>query len=110
MKKLNVFISFNADGFLKDKRLIVLSCREWQDFNTKNHVGTIVEVVIAQDKTNYGEEGITNLYEKLNIKVPKIITVPMNAEVRLVNAVGKVYGDYHNRLSLSAEDIEIVGK
>lgn len=87
--------------------------REWKDFNTGEVLGTKLDAVIAQDKTDYGtKEGevVSNLYEKLTIKIPKVITIPMNVEVRLVNAKATVYGEYRNQLSIVAEDIKIITK
>ncbi|MFL0248030.1 hypothetical protein [Candidatus Clostridium stratigraminis] len=87
--------------------------KEWKDFKTGDVLGTKVEVVIVQDKTDYGTtegEVVNNLYEKLIIKIPKQITVPMNAEVRLKNAEATIYGEYRNQLSVVAEDIEINSK
>ena len=72
-----------------------------------------VEVVIAQDKTDYGVqdgEVVNNLYEKLTIKVPEKISIPMNVEIKPVNAVATVYGDYRNMLSVTAESIEVISK
>ena len=110
MKKLNNFIHFDTKEFLKDKRLIALGQQEWKDFSTKSLLGTRIEVVIAQDKTDYGEEGVSNLYEKFVVKIPKVITVPVNTEIRLKNPEAKVYGEFHNQLSVVAEDIEVISK
>ena len=51
---------------------------------------------------------LANRFEKLNIKVSKIISVPENAVVIPVNAVGTIYGEFRNQLSIKAEDIRIV--
>ena len=113
MKKLNMFTYFDFDGFAKGKRLMSIGQQEWKDFNSGDVLGTKVEVVIAQDKTDYGVtdgEVINNLYEKLIIKVPMQITVPMNVEVRPINAKATVYGDYRDRISVTAENIEVVNK
>lgn len=113
LKKLNKFLYFDFDSFAKGKRFISVGQQEWKDFNNGNILGTRVEIVIAQDKTDYGlAEGeiVNNLYEKLIIKVSKQITIPMNVEVRPINAVATVYGDYRNQLSVIAEDIEIISK
>ena len=54
---------------------------------------------------------MNNLYEKLTVKIPaKLNNLPMNAEVRLVNPEAIVYGEYRNQLSITAENIEVVGK
>ena len=110
MKKLNMFNHFNYDGFAKEKRFICINQQEWKDYETKNLLGTKLELVIAQDKTDYGEEGVSNLYEKFVVKIPKVINVPVNTEIRLKNPEAKVYGEFHNQLSVVAEDIEVIGK
>lgn len=110
MKKLSQFTIFDIEAFLKEKRLMVIAQQEWKDYNTKDLCGTKTELVIIQDNTDYGEKGVTNLYEKIIVKVPKVITLPMNAEVRLKNPEATVYGDYRNQLSIIAQDIEVISK
>lgn len=114
LKKLNRFTFFDVEGFLTGKRLLVTGISGWEDFDTKRLLGTKVEVVIAADKTDYGAaegEIISNLYEKLTVKVPTAgLSFPVNAEVRLVNAEAVVYGEYRNQLSITAEGIEVIGK
>ena len=72
-----------------------------------------MEVVIIGDKHNYNTangEQISNIYEKLTVKVPKDIDVPMNSHVRLLNVYATVYGQYRNQLSIVADDIEVIKK
>lgn len=113
MKKLNLFTYFDFDEFAKNKKFMSIGQQEWKDFKTGSVLGTKVEVVIAQDKTDYGVqdgEVVNNLYEKLIFKTPADISVPMNVEVRPINAVATVYGDFRNQLSITADNIEVVGK
>lgn len=113
LKKLSQFQYFDIDEFLSKMKLITTGQAEWKDFETGNRKGTKVETVIAQDKTQYRtKEGevVNNLYEKLNIKIMKEINVSMNIEVRLINPVATVYGEYRNQLSIMAEDIEVISK
>ncbi len=113
MKKLNYFTYFDMEGFLTGKKLLTIGQQDWKDFNTGNILGTKVEVVIASDKTDYGNkegETINNLYEKISVKVPSSITVPMNVEVVLINAEATIYGEFRNQLSVTAENIEVVKK
>ena len=113
MKKLNLFTYFDFDEFAKGKRFMSFGQQEWKDFKTGDVLWTKVEVVIAQDKTDYGVqdgEVVNNLYEKLTIKVPEKISIPMNVEIKPVNAVATVYGDYRNMLSVTAESIEVISK
>ena len=114
LKKLNRFTYFDMEGFLAGKRLLVTGISEWKDYDTQKPLGSKVEVVIAADKTDYGVaegEVISNIYEKLTVKVPKMgLGFPLNTEVRLVNAEAMVYGEYRNQLSVTAENVEVVGK
>ncbi len=113
MKKLNNFLYFDFEEFIKDKRLMTIGQQPWKDFTTGNVIGTKVEVVIASDKTNYqNKEGevVNNLYEKLIIKVPSNVDIAMNTEIIPINAIATVYGDYRNQLSIVAEEIKIVVK
>lgn len=114
LKKLRNFLAFNFVGFAQGKRFLSVSQQPWKDFKTGEILGTKVEAVIAQDKTDYGlkdgEVACSNLYEKLVFKVPKVIEIPMNVEIRPKNPVATVYGDYQNQLSITAEDIEVLSK
>lgn len=114
LKKLSRFQYFDIEGFLEKKKLMTIGVQEWKDFDSQKVLGTKVEVVITVDKTDYGTTGgeiVSNLYEKLTIKIPaKLSNVPMNAEVRLIEPEAVVYGEYRNALSITADNIEIIGK
>lgn len=111
MKKLNQFLKFDMDTFSQGKLYQVVGIEPWNDFNTKAHLGTKVTTVIARDKTPYkckDGEVVTNLYEKLVFKIRKDVQVPINSYIVPVNAVGVVYGDYRNQLSVTADDVRIM--
>lgn len=111
MKKLSYFLYFLIEDFLKGKRLMVIGQSEWKDYDSGKLLGTKVETVIIEDKTDYGTLGkALNLYEKMTIKVPKQIRVPVNSEITIINPEASVYGDYRNQLSVTAESVEIVNK
>lgn len=114
LKRLNRFSYFDIEMFLEGKKLLTIGVGEWKDFNSQTVLGTKVEVVIAEDKTDYGNadgEVVSNLYEKLIIKVPaKLDNIPMNATVRLINPEAVVYGEYRNQLSITVQSVEVVGK
>lgn len=96
LKKLNPFNYFATEEFFSKLGLIAVGKSVWKDFETGSVKGTKVEVVICSDKHNYNsQEGevVNNMYEKLIIKVPREIDVPMNAKVRLINPVANIYGD-----------------
>lgn len=102
------------DEFLSNIKLVTVGQSVWRDYETGGTRGTRLETVIAGDKHAYNTsngEVVNNMYEKLVVKIPKQeIQVPMNVEVRLKGAEGRVYGDYRNQLSVVAEDIEVIGK
>ncbi|PLT57134.1 hypothetical protein [Mediterraneibacter gnavus] len=113
LKKLRYFEYFDAESFFDGKRFKVVGKQAWTDYKTKNIIGTKLEVAIFVDKTDYGcEDGevVSNIYEKLVFKVPKDIDISMEVEVKPVNAICTIYGDYRNQLSIVCDDIEIVGK
>lgn len=114
LKRLARFQYFDIESFLEKKKLMTVGVTEWRDFETQNVLGTKVEVVIVEDKTDYGTTDgniVNNLYEKLSVKIPaKLNNVPMNAIVKLHNPLATIYGEYRNALSITADNIEIVGK
>lgn len=110
MKKLSLFLRFDWLAFASGKTFTVTGCAPWKD-QQGNIVGTRIETAITMDKTDYGTEGITNLYEKLTIKVPMPgVTFPVGATVEPVNPVATVYGQYRNQLSVKAGDVKVAGQ
>lgn len=108
MKGLNQFMTFDWDAFAEGKTFIVIGISEYQDYDTKTHLGTKVECVIASDDTNYKNkngETFSNIYEKISFKVGKDIRLPIKTRVKPVNAVATIYGDYRNQLSVKCDDI-----
>lgn len=113
MKKLSLFETFDFDRFSEGKLYKVINVSEWTDFNSKVHLGTRVNAVIAKDETVYrtkdGETSTNlNLYERISFKVAKDINVPAGAYIMPVNAVAVVYGSYRNQISVTAENIRIL--
>ena len=112
MKALRQFLEFKSDAFFYGKKCAVIESKEWKDFDSKEILGTKVEVVILEDLTDYrpGKDGKkpSNLYEKLTLKVKKKnLDVPNGTLVVPVNPVATVYGDFQNMLSVVADDISI---
>lgn len=111
MKFLNQFEKFNWDGFVDGKTLMCIGTSPWTDRDTGALVGTKVECVIMEDKTDYQrKEGDTtsNRFEKLTVKVAKPVVVASNVMVKPTGVVATIYGDYRNQLSVKAADIEIL--
>ncbi|MCM1149599.1 MAG: hypothetical protein NC319_05885 [Butyricicoccus sp.] len=115
MNALSQFQTFNCADFFTEKDLTVTSCGPLKNFKTKAIEGSRLEVCITRDGTHYDppvkKDGttISNLYEKLTVKVPgKTLTMPVGAVVTLVNPIGTIWGDYRNQLSVTAEDVQAV--
>ena len=53
MKKLSQFSGFDDEAFSKGKLYLCTGQSEWKDYNTGEHLGTKVEVVIYRDDTAY---------------------------------------------------------
>ena len=102
---------FNWDAFAEGKTFVVTGIDEYQDFETKAHLGTKVECVIASDKTPYSfKDGktFTNRFEKITFKVSKDVNIPIESRVIPKNVVASIYGEYRNQLSCKCSDIEVV--
>lgn len=113
MKFLALFAYFDWLKFAAGKKFVVIGCSEWLDYKTKQHSGTKVEVVIADDKTVYkSANGSTesNLYEKLTFKVGKDVNIPQKTIVEPVNVTATVYGEYRNQLSIRCDDIKVLSQ
>lgn len=111
MKKLSQFTKFLFAEFSAGKIYRVTRVYPWVDYETKKPMGTKVDVVIAEDNTQYATkdgEVVTNAYEKLTLKIKKSVEVPLNARVMPVNPVATVYGEYRNKLAVTADDIRVI--
>ena len=109
MRNLHQFEKFETIAFLSGKKLVVKLASPLLDYTTKNHVGTKLELVIIEDSTDYqpSKDGTiqTNLYETLIVKTPHEIDIPVNTEVTLEGAVGRIWGDFRNNLTITAESV-----
>lgn len=108
MQGLNYFAKFDTDAFFKGKVFSAQRCPIWQDYNTKATLGTRVECVIIEDKTEYPKDGIGNRYEKITFKVPREVSIPSDSIVVPVNPVATIYGDHRDQLSVKCDDVKIV--
>ena len=109
-KKLGSFLSFDSQRFFAGKKLVLLSDpKEWKDYDSGEHMGVKVELVILEDKTAYPVkpgESVSNRFEKLIVKVRKDeIGAKPNDVVGLVNPVCAVYGEFRNQLSVTCDDV-----
>ncbi|BBM16489.1 hypothetical protein G15_0102 [Enterococcus avium] len=106
-KGLSFFEHFDANRYFKGKTLIAMKSEELKDFNTQEVLGAKYTVVVWTDQTEYSKEGISNAGDTYTIKIIgqnfKEIKKPI--EVSLINPQAKVYGDFRNELSVTADDI-----
>lgn len=113
MKRLSQFTNFDWERFSKDKEFENTALQSWKDQKTGD-VGSKLTLAIIKDSTDYGDmpegEIVNNLYEKFTVKVRKEVSIPVGVKVRPVNAVAKVYGEFRNQLSVTAEDIKTIEK
>ncbi len=117
MKNLHQFQEFNLPRFLDGKTLVVTGIKDLVDFETKAIIGSKVEVAITRDDTVYAPnkkgEIASNLYEKLDIKVklPNAVNVAIGDEVIISdNAIASVYGDYGDKISITADGLSKVDR
>ena len=91
MKKLNLFQQFNFGAWAKDKQFMIQSIK-WND--KKGCVN--IDVIITEDNTDYGDENVSNIFEKFKValdritilRVPKITDMENFKEVVDCGAVG----------------------
>lgn len=111
-KKLNQFTFFDFMKFSEGKVYKLVAIEPWKDFDTGTVLGTKYKGVIAQDKTHYNSkdgEQVSNLFEKLNFKVPKPARdIQIGSVIKPVNPVATVYGQYRNQLAAKADDIQVI--
>ena len=112
MQGLNQFLSFSCKAFLEAKTLSVVLCGPLSDYSTKQIIGSKITAVITQDNTSYKPKSdgtvISNLYEKVAIKVPgKNLNIAPGTVIGVINPVGTVYGEFRNQLSITAEDVKV---
>lgn len=107
---------FDWQKFLQGKEFMLNGLREWLDFETKKHLGTIAEVIIFEDKIPYriGKDGkkYSNRFATLEWKIEKDIDIPVETMVVPVGATvtlwSKVKGGEKNNLSIRVTDIKVV--
>lgn len=116
MKGLRYFNVFDSKRFFDGKVLSVSSVSVWQDYETKQIVGTKVEAVIIEDKTNYPTKNgvkISNRYQTLTFKVSKPLNdiqsrITLDMIITPVNPVCTIYGNYGENLSIKCDDVQVV--
>lgn len=110
MKGLNGF--FDWSRFAHGKVFTATACMPWLDYETKQKLGTRIDVYISQDDTAYRhrKDGsvFSNLGEKFSIKVPGDVKVDIGSLVVPVDPEVTVYGQYNDKMSVQAKDIKVI--
>jgi hypothetical protein len=104
-----MFLNFDCERFLKEKTLMALAMADLND-SEGNRIGSKISTVIFEDKTDYGDSKVTNAGDSFKIKVLNLNIKPikMPCFIRLVKPTAKVWGEYQNNLSITAQDIQII--
>lgn len=119
LKNLRQFMGFDWEAFATDKEFTVSGCEAWKEYNSGNHLGTKVTVVITKDDTVYHSKNgdiQSNLGEKIVFKIPKDVTVGLNKKICPVAPKVTAYGrnangdftSYLNCLAIECEDITVL--
>lgn len=120
MYNLWEFLKFDVESFLKEKKITVTSVDKWTDYETKKHLGTLLDVCITEDRTTYhSKDGrtVSNLMEKFKVKVTQNVTPSVGDVIELVNPTGNAYGKklpdgswskFKDQLSVTCDDITVV--
>ena len=109
MRKLSMFQKFDFASWQKGKRFMIQGIK----YNSKKNCVSL-DVVIIEDKTDYGDPTVNNIYEKFKVHCIKDVNEEdveaYNVQDEIVfKGIGKcsVWGDYGNNVSVEAE-IEVV--
>jgi len=112
VRGLKQFLAFDLDGFLRDKEITFITSKPYYNYvdgqASDEVAGMKLECVITKDNTIYNNDEITNEYEKITIKVPRVDKINLKRGAKLkVEGVGKVWGDYSQNLTVEATNIMV---
>lgn len=113
MKKLTQFQTFDFDGFVRDKSLIVRDIRPWYKYEngeiTNEQLGIRIDLLVMRDDTEYRDEEDKNINfgETFTVKVENQFETQLKFkdEVIIKDATAVVYGQYQNQLSVTAKNV-----
>lgn len=110
MKGMMSFL--DLERFLANIDMTATACMPWIDYNTKQRLGTKVDVFISRDANVYKprKDGsiFSNLGEKFTIKVPGDVHIDIGSLVTAVDPEGTIYGDYNDKLSVQAKAVKVI--
>lgn len=115
---LRDFLKFDWNAFAKGKKFMLLSVDDWLDYQTKAVLGAKVETVITEEDDSVyrapsdGSKPKGNLFEKVVFRVP--VGKESFASLKRGDAVmpsgnveARVWGDYGNNLSVTADGVKL---
>ena len=109
MKKLSLFQQFNFNAWQTGKKFMIQGVK----FNEKRGCVSL-DVIIIEDKTDYGDKSISNIFEKFKVHLVREVneTDVENYHVSdtiIFKTIGKcsVWGDFGSQLSVEAV-VEVV--
>ena len=104
MKKLNMFQQFNFGAWSNDKQFIIQGIK----YNEKKGCVSL-DVIITEDNTDYGDDSVSNLFEKFKVHLIKETdeddVEKYHVKDKIIfKQIGKcsVWGDYASNLSVEA--------
>lgn len=90
----------------------VVSVGPWLKYETKEKLGTKLDVYVSRDDFQYFPKNdgtvFTNLGERLSIRVPGDVTVPIGEAIIPLDPVMTIYGKYNENASVRASGIKVV--
>lgn len=116
-----MFMKFNLPVFLKGKKLEIANIAEhkkYVDGQPGDVDGVSVKVAIVSDPTDYGQPGVSNLYQLFTVRIngarlDDVVGIMKPGDpVQLVHYVkASIYGQYRDQLSVqvnSINDLKVV--
>ena len=109
MKKLNLFQQFNFNAWQTGKQFMIQSIK----YNEKKGCVSL-DVIITEDETNYGDESVSNIFEKFKVHCIKdtnendVEKYHIRDQI-VFKSIGHctVWGDFNSQLSVEAV-VEVV--
>jgi len=117
MREFNTMRAINSlldnNSIYSNWVLRLTASRPWTDKDDKSKIlGTKLTLVILEDHITYPfqspENPISNEFEKIMVKIPKVLNLAPGCIVQLINPRGKIYGEFNNQLSTIADDVKVV--
>ena len=115
VKKLNKFQKFDLGAFLKGKKLEVANIAEhkkYVDGQPGDVDGVSIKVAIVSDPTDYGQPGVSNLYQMFTVRIngarldDVVGMMKPGDSVQLVQYVkASIYGQFRDQLSVQVSSI-----